>query len=173
MLCDHQCRVVENRAVSDALWVIVFESQTPFACLPGQFVMIDLPEDRWFFRRPMSVLSVDETKKRFSVFYRVVGQGTNILARLQLGTHLNVLGPLGNSFTPPQNPDKSIILNGGIGIAPLYWLAYTLHASGLPVPHCYYGVRSAQDVGLDNELASKMQKQFAVPKRRIFVAPPK
>lgn len=114
--------------------------------------MLDLPDPRFFFRRPFSVLAVYEDGV-FEIFYKIVGQGTTMMADLQPGDEVNVLGPLGIGFTLPEQPEQALLVGGGIGIAPLYFMAKALKGQGLVSPSCFYGVRSHQDVGLSSELS--------------------
>jgi dihydroorotate dehydrogenase electron transfer subunit len=154
---DYHCHVIDHRAVGTGLRVLTLQpvynvGDPPFTCQAGQFVMVDLPTDRFFFRRPFSVLAVYEDGV-FELFYKVVGQGTQIMASLQPGDELNVLGPLGNIFSPLKNPASTLLIGGGIGIAPMFCLAKELIQAGQLLPTCLYGVRSQQDIGLLRELS--------------------
>lgn len=151
-LLDYRCTVQDHRTVGHQLKILTLRpSYAPgdpeFRCGPGQFVMIDLPTPVFYFRRPMSVLTTHEGGA-FDIFYKIHGKGTAMMAELQPGDELNVLGPLGNTFTLPEDPASALLIGGGIGIAPLYCLGKALKDAGQPVPVCYYGVRSRQEIGL-------------------------
>ena len=93
---------------------------------PGQFVQVQVADDLDpFLRRPFSLLST--SGDTMDILYAVVGKGTEILARKKSGDTVDVLGPLGNRWTPipPKSKAKakSILIGGGVGIPPLYFLA--------------------------------------------------
>jgi dihydroorotate dehydrogenase electron transfer subunit len=89
---------------------------------PGQFVMVGCgPES--LLRRPLSVHRTSEDKTRLALMFAVVGKGTNWLARRQAGDKVDLLGPLGNGFTIQPTTRNVLLIAGGIGIAPLCFLA--------------------------------------------------
>jgi dihydroorotate dehydrogenase electron transfer subunit len=93
---------------------------------PGHFVMIRVSEGTDpLLRRPFSICSV-EGDSLFLILYRVVGQGTSIMSRAGKGDRLSVLGPLGKGFEMPQSGEVPILVSGGIGIAPIIFLAQRL-----------------------------------------------
>jgi dihydroorotate dehydrogenase electron transfer subunit len=96
---------------------------------PGQFVHI-LPESaELMLRRPISIMSVDKSIHTVSVIFRVIGEGTNILSKLNAGDIVDTIGPLGNGFEiDPHSP--AVIIGGGVGIPPLVFLAEKLKSSG-------------------------------------------
>jgi len=88
--------------------------------IPGQFVEVKV-SDRGspLLRRPLSIHRV--SGQTFEILYEVVGPGTKLLAQRKKGEKLNVLGPLGKGFTIES--DILILVAGGLGIAPLRFLA--------------------------------------------------
>jgi len=74
-------------------------------------------------RRPFSIHRVDENKSRLALLFNQVGQGTHWLAQLEAGDSLDLLGPLGNGFDINPESRKLLLLAGGIGIAPLLFVA--------------------------------------------------
>ena len=92
---------------------------------PGQFVMVGPPNpntDDPFLNRPFSVHGCDQ-ETTIQLLIGIVGRGTQNLAKLEPGSHLSVLGPLGTGFNVPAAADPVIIIGGGLGIAPLVYLA--------------------------------------------------
>ncbi len=158
-LKDYSCQVITNRAVGHQLYILTLRPEAPdrFRCEAGQFVMIDLPTPVFYFRRPMSVLRVHDDGC-FDVFYKVHGQGTRMMAQFEPGLSINVLGPLGNTFTPPVQPETALLIGGGIGMAPMYMLASEIQSKHQVLPQCYYGVRSREDVGLEEEIQDLVAK---------------
>lgn len=163
---DLDCRVDAHREAGAHLRLITFRPQgdqalTARAWLPGQFVMIDPPTPTFLLRRPMSVMRVHDDG-RFDVFYKVHGKGTALMARLAPGDAVRVLGPLGRHFTietpssgQPESAPRTLLVGGGIGIAPLAMLADALAQAGHPTPLCCYGVRGAAEIGVLEELQAR------------------
>jgi len=102
--------------------------KTPFLAeqaIPGQFVTIKVQADIAdpLLRIPLAVHDIDTDN--ISLLYRVVGKATNILSTRKITEEISVLGPLGNGFKLTKN-GNAILVAGGIGIAPLYFLAKRL-----------------------------------------------
>ncbi len=92
---------------------------------PGQFVMLKVRAGTTpLLRRPFSICTVQGDL--ILLLYRLVGEGTQIMTEIKEGQKLPLLGPLGQGFTPPQKDQPSILIAGGVGIAPLIFLAATL-----------------------------------------------
>jgi dihydroorotate dehydrogenase electron transfer subunit len=91
---------------------------------PGQFYMLSAAE-RWgggdgerpFLPRAFSVLRAKTGELHFLI--EDVGPGTKRLTELGPGDDLAILGPLGNGFAPPREGRDSLLVGGGVGIAPL------------------------------------------------------
>ena len=100
---------------------------------PGQFVEVALGEgDSSFLRRPISVFDCDG-ESRFSLLVRTVGRGTQRMTGWEPGREVDVLGPLGNGFRWPERAGVCVLVGGGIGLAPLTYLARRLLAEGWKV----------------------------------------
>ena len=89
---------------------------------PGQFVMVQCGEEL-LLRRPLSIHQVDDKKEQIALLYSVVGKGTEWLAKCKAGDSLDVLGPMGNGFSVNPASQNLLLVAGGMGIAPLYYLA--------------------------------------------------
>lgn len=112
---------------------------------PGQFVQVLVENSpSTFLRRPLSIHSVDYPENTISLMVQVKGEGTRHLSLLQEGDSLNLIFPLGNSFSITQ--EKEILLvGGGCGIAPLLFLAQTLYDHGIE-PDILLGFRTREEV---------------------------
>lgn len=88
----------------------------------------ELFEPRGFLRRPFSLggRRDDGRGVELDLIYRVVGLSTHRLLRLKQGDQLNILGPLGNGFTPPAKDGLAILVGGGVGIPPMIYFAAEL-----------------------------------------------
>lgn len=104
---------------------------------PGQFVQVRAAETGTepLLRIPLGVHKVH--KEDISLLYRVVGRGTRVLSGRRPGEQIDILGPLGNGFdlAPFENDRKrkAVLVAGGHGMAPLYFLAQRLEALGVEV----------------------------------------
>ena len=82
-------------------------------------------------RRPLSIHQRDGS--RIALLFQVVGKGTDWLSHRQAGDKIDLLGPLGNGFSISPASQNLLLLAGGIGIAPLYFLAQEIIQKGIPV----------------------------------------
>lgn len=92
---------------------------------PGQFYMLKGWEDYPILPRPLSISNINN--KEISFLYMLVGKGTRLFSKLISGDKIELLGPLGNGFNVNKDDSKKIaIVAGGIGIAPMEYLAKEL-----------------------------------------------
>ena len=131
---DIKARILSNKKVGNAYYKMAMD--TPYiarTAMPGQFVQVRCSESlEPFLRRPFSIHRMKAQGsglRGIEILYEVVGKGTGILSRKKEGEFADVLGPLGNGFTLPERPSlepRAIIIAGGIGVAPLVFLAEEL-----------------------------------------------
>jgi dihydroorotate dehydrogenase electron transfer subunit len=88
--------------------------------VPGQFFMLEAPGR--LLPRPFSVCLAPPGELGFLV--DVVGPGTEAIAALEPGDEIAVFGPLGNGYR--LDIERPLLVGGGIGIAPLPYLAEQL-----------------------------------------------
>jgi dihydroorotate dehydrogenase electron transfer subunit len=93
-----------------------------------------------FLSRPLSVYDVGGDGVSF--LYQLKGKGTQAISLMQRGEKLSIMGPLGNSFDTTFSGIKTAIVSGGIGIAPLVYLAKGLIKNGNSVDF-YCGFKNA------------------------------
>ena len=113
--------------------LLVMRSETPLpATFPGQFAELRVDNTpSVVLRRPISVHSFDAEKNEIGFLVQVVGDGTRWLASLKVGDKVNTLMPLGNGFTmPAEAGGRYLLVGGGVGSAPLYYLAEQLKKNG-------------------------------------------
>ena len=90
---------------------------------PGQFVQVRVDDSpSTYLRRPISIHDVDPDRQELSLLVQMVGEGTRHVGALNVGDRLNLVLPLGHGYTLPSASDKVLLVGGGIGIAPLYYL---------------------------------------------------
>ncbi|MDR2791232.1 MAG: dihydroorotate dehydrogenase electron transfer subunit [Tannerellaceae bacterium] len=99
---------------------------------PGQFIMLRIDKSpHTFLRRPISIHFVDTRANTLRLLVRRTGEGTEHLFRYAVGERINALLPLGNGFTLPEaTAERILLVGGGVGIAPLLFLADTLLKRG-------------------------------------------
>ncbi len=90
---------------------------------PGQFVMVRCGEE-CTLSRPFSVHQVNK-KGDMALWFAVWegGKGTHWLSQRKAGDSIDLLGPLGNGYSINSHSQNLLLLAGGVGIAPLYFLA--------------------------------------------------
>ena len=89
---------------------------------PGQFVMVRCGEE-CVLPRPFSIHQVNDNKIALWIALWEDGKGTRWLAQRQVGDTVELVGPLGNDYEIQRGSHKLLLLAGGVGIAPLYFLA--------------------------------------------------
>ncbi len=133
------------------------------SCLPGNFVQlkIDFPGGG-LWRRPFSILDTDGDNIR--ILYKALGRGTSYLTCFTPDMELNVIGPLGNSFSEPGRLDSIVLSGGGIGVPPLYFLAKDLLDKGYPPKniHFFNGAADAGALVFLDEIADLGVSTYAV-----------
>jgi dihydroorotate dehydrogenase electron transfer subunit len=102
---------------------LVFNRRDSIMPKPGQFLMIWVPG---VDEIPMSISNYKKNGE-WAITVRNVGECTKTLNNLKVGDYIGVRGPLGSFFQIPQDKNKKIFLiGGGIGMAPLRFLAAEL-----------------------------------------------
>jgi dihydroorotate dehydrogenase electron transfer subunit len=101
--------------------------RTAARATPGSFVHLRCAE-HLPMRRPLSIMRADAAAGWIELLYKVVGAGTEALAQQPVGTQLNLLGPIGQGFTPDPRRPRVLAIGGGVGIPPMVFLAHSLLA---------------------------------------------
>ncbi len=120
--------IVSNEPIAQDTYKMVLRSSLNEEMKPGQFVNIKVAEH--FLRRPISISSINEDG--YTIVYKVVGEGTALMAAMQAGETLNVFGPSGSGF-PIQKLEEVLLLGGGVGVPPLYEVAKQYRKQGTKV----------------------------------------
>ena len=101
---------------------------------PGQFVQIAVPPGRdILLRRPFSIAQASRKggwAGTLEIAFAAVGPGTEWLAEVQAHDFLDVIGPLGTPYPYPREKSNCLLIGGGYGAAPLYFLAQELRDKG-------------------------------------------
>lgn len=113
-----------------------YRSSVPLPLIEaGQFVQVRVDDSpSTYLRRPISIHDVEPSKNEISLLVQKAGEGTQHIAALPVGATVNMVLPLGNSFTLPQSDREQVLLvGGGIGIAPLYYWGKVLKSNGITI----------------------------------------
>ncbi len=151
---EHQVGdILWNRLIAPGYWQMGIHAPSGFgAALPGQFVMVGQIGGGYspLLRRPFSIhrlIEDDGSVVGIEILYRVVGQGTRLLAELKAGDVIDILGPLGRGFRIPKTTQRIYVAAGGIGVAPLVFLMDRLkEAMNLAHSRVFLGGRSRVDL---------------------------
>ena len=138
--------IVSNEALTNAVFKMVLEGDTSAIGGCGQFVDLRLPEK--YLRRPISVCDYNENT--LTLIYKVVGSGTEIMAKLPVGTQLDVLTGLGNGYDTTLSGDRPVLVGGGVGVPPMFNLCKKLIAEGKR-PQVVLGFNAASEIFLAEE----------------------
>ncbi len=117
-------KIVKNEPIAPQVFDLLLEGPTQAIEKPGQFVQLALPG--FYLRRPLSVCDCREGRLR--LIYKIFGKGTLALSQQKAGV-LSLLTGLGNGFDVPA-PASPVLVGGGVGIPPLYFLARRLVETG-------------------------------------------
>ena len=138
--------IEENIRIAPNTFRMTLLGDTSAVTAPGQFVNIQLPGR--YLRRPISVCDCEPG--RLTLIYKVLGEGTAEMTEMQPGTELDVLTGLGNGFDLGKAGSDPVLLGGGIGIPPLYWLAKELIKRGI-TPSVVLGFNTADEIFYEKE----------------------
>jgi len=140
-------KIVDNKRITEDLFILELlgnEKLPDFK--PGQFVQVRVDgSPGTFLRRPISVHDVDYKQNTFKLLIQEAGPGTYRLAKLIPGDILNLIYPLGNSFTDPSEGERVLLVGGGAGVAPLLFLGKHLLSIGCK-PDWLLGFRNKERI---------------------------
>ncbi len=132
--------LTEQRQLAPGVYEMRLEGDVSAVCRPGQFINLKL--DGFYLRRPISVY--DKEADALRIIYKVVGEGTAAMAAYQPGRRLSCLLGLGNGYDLSCAGPAPLLIGGGAGIPPLYWLAKELIGQGA-APQAVLGFNTASE----------------------------
>lgn len=124
---------------------------------PGNFCHLKVGDGYSpLLRRAFSFHQVEKERHNFELLFKVVGPGTEILSQKNPGDKIDLLAPLGNSFDFPGKEEKVVLIAGGMGIAPLFYLLNSLLKRKFNPEKItlFYGVKTKDELVLLAELSS-------------------
>ena len=147
-MLEQTVQIVSNEREAGLYFRLVVRAPqiAPFV-QPGQFAHIRiLPLKDALLRRPFSIYQVNG--ETFSILFKAVGRGTEILSRMKPGDELSVIVPLGHGFTLPKPEGETpLLVAGGYGMAALYLLAQRAPQKGV----AFVGGKRRVDILCENE----------------------
>ncbi|MFC1557093.1 dihydroorotate dehydrogenase electron transfer subunit [candidate division KSB1 bacterium] len=157
-LVEVKSRIISVSQISSSGYVFEFEAPViAEIAQPGQFVQIRVSSAYTpLLRRPFSVLKTDKTKGSIYILFKVFGTATKILSSKNAGDHVDLLGPLGNTFRL-ESYQQLFIAGGGIGIPPLYFLLTSL-MHGKKDIRVYLGAQTGDELWYSHEI-----RKFDIP----------
>ena len=138
-------KIISNKPLTKCIYEMCLEGNTAAIQNAGQFVNIAL--DGFYLRRPLSVC--DFSENFLKIIYKIVGKGTELMAKMQSGEQLEMLTGLGNGFSV-NNCQKPLLVGGGVGVPPMYRLAKDLVAQGKQVS-VVLGFNTCEEIFYKNE----------------------
>ena len=150
-MLEQTVQIIANERDTDAYYRLVLRApQIAPLIQPGQFAHVRiLPLKDALLRRPFSIFQA--TNDTFSILYKTVGKGTEVLSRMRAGEELSVIAPLGHGFTGPQpGGETPLLVAGGYGMAAMFLLAERSPQKGLVL----VGGRRRVDILCEREFAA-------------------
>jgi len=155
IVASYRCKVAEHYWVNQRYKYIRLEADAPIARITkaGQFYQLKCPttlEHEPFLLRPMSVYGAGPEDNRIEFLYNVTGVGTKAMATLLEGGHMDIVGPLGNTFTFSSNYRRILVVARGVGLATMAPLIEEATQAGVDIT-AVMSARSPSDL---------MEKEF-------------
>jgi len=131
-MTEDNAHIIFNRQIAPGIMYMgIFSPEIASEATPGQFVMLRVTSDRDpLLRRPFSICRALNDGS-INIIYRIVGRGTDLMAQMVKGDRVSVLGPLGQGYRLPDENQTPILVAGGMGIAPLIFLAHAINNPGM------------------------------------------
>ena len=130
-----EAQVLENRESGSYMLMKLEAPEVAGQAQSGQFIMLQVSsEPDPLLRRPFAVHNVWSEGKQSGIYvlYDVVGRGTLAMSKIPAGEELSIIGPLGKGFSDCRT-GRAILVAGGIGAAPLKFLASKLNSASIEV----------------------------------------
>lgn len=151
----HDFSVISNREIAQGFALLELQptgNSLP-EIRPGQFVQVRVDNSpTTFLRRPISVCDVNTEQNILTLLIRKAGEGTAHLVDLNKGDILNLIYPLGNGFTVDHSVKRPLLVGGGVGVAPMVYLAKAMKNMGV-MPTILTGARTQSMLLMTDKLS--------------------
>lgn len=148
-MIQHSAEILTHRKIGEEYFSLTLVApEIAETAKPGQFVELRPPASSSFIlRRPFSIFRVSRRAggaRTIEVVFDVRGPGTAALAALRPHDMVDVVGPIGKGFTLPKSQYSCLLVGGGVGATPLFFLADELSAAGKRVDILWGASRSSR-----------------------------
>lgn len=145
--------IISNQKLNEDYYLLKLQTEIDLPIiLPAQFVEIKITKSpNTFLRRPVSIHNVNYDKRTISLLISIVGEGTKALSEIKIGEFVNIIFPLGNSYSLPST-NKVLLVGGGIGVAPILYTAKYFLKFGIEST-ILLGYRSKDNIVLKDHFA--------------------
>lgn len=146
--------VQKNKLVGENLFTMILDCpQIAKQSSPGQFINIYFQDKIKIFPRPFSISQI--TDEQLKLRYEAIGSQTKKMSDWSPGQEIQILGPLGNSFNISSQANSHILVGGGIGIAPLFFLRDKLYQEDKTI-HFFSGAYTKEKHYIKSDNKSKL-----------------
>ncbi len=182
---QEQAAILQREAFADGQHLLRLHApQTAAQARAGSFVHLR-PDPQRPLRRPISIMRVEREAGWIELFYKAVGQGTQLLSQQAVGQSIDLLGPIGRPFSPSLDRPRPLLLGGGVGMPPMVFLAdelrrdpgyqplvllgsespfpFPYQRSGLPVPGVPEGTDGCMPLLEQWGIASRLSSRNGLP----------
>lgn len=116
--------VIRQEEVAPDIFSMWLKTDVALQAKPGQFVNIFSRDNAHLLGRPISICEIDREDSALRFVYQKKGFGTTEFSACTSGNLISIMGPLGNGF--PLYTGHSLLIGGGMGVAPLLGLSEAL-----------------------------------------------
>lgn len=120
--------------------------------LPGQFLMVWVPGAG---ERPMSI----GNNNPLTISVANVGKVSSKLHELKEGELISYRGPLGSQFTIPEDAKAILVIGGGYGVVPMYFLAKIAKENNIDA-YSVMGGRTGKDIVWEKQMFAVSKEAF-------------
>lgn len=133
MLKKEKLTIKSNHRIAlDTVEMILENKYISQTAVPSQFLHVSVSGHT--LRRPISIADINREEETITILFKMIGSGTKELAMYQPGMTIDALGPGGNGFELHNQEQSTVLLiGGGIGVPPMYYLGKTLARHGVKV----------------------------------------
>ena len=164
MLKDYDAVVTQAKKLPGRMFFLEFAApELAKKCAAGEFVMIQVERGTDpFLRRAFSVFYTNSKRGLLTILGKSYGFGTTLLREKKAGDRLRMVGPLGNRFGRAKKKEQTLLVAGGVGLAPLYFYQQDLAKNMRRDTQLFLGTRSKDEaLVLKKLMPSAMNLQFA------------
>ena len=131
-VAKEDAELLDSRKVGAYQWLRLHAPEIAGLARPGHFVAVAVGgvTSGHLLRRCFSIHRVDPERGEVELVVAAHGPGTVWLTELGAGARVDIVGPLGRPFPLPTDPVPCVLVGGGYGSAPLFWLADVLRERG-------------------------------------------